>query len=190
MKYFSKKVKNLFLASFIIMLVGIIGAIKENMLVLFLLLAVIMFIITVILMIIEVIKNKIPIFTPPEKINMPAPAPAKTATPKDDIITFSTYFIKNNMHKPRKKDGNIIKGDCTLEIDSTNDTFTIIQGEETINNNISSIYYFDIWRFKDEYYYKFVMRSHNEYMFKDIYGEVEEIKNELDYLNIKIEGKI
>ena len=62
--------------------------------------------------------------------------------------------------------------------------------EETINNNISSIYYFDIWRFKDEYYYKFVMRSHNEYMFKDIYGEVEEIKNELDYLNIKIEGKI
>ena len=186
MKYFSKKVKNLFLASFIIMLVGIIGAIKENMLVLFLLLAVIMFIITVILMIIEVIKNKIPIFTPPEKINMPAPAPAKTATPKDDIITFSTYFIKNNMHKPRKKDGNIIKGDCTLEIDSTNDTFTIIQGEETINNNISSIYYFDIWRFKDEYYYKFVMRSHNEYMFKDIDTEVDVIADQLDYLNIEI----
>ena len=130
-------------------------------------------------MIIEAIKNKTPIYTP-AKIDMPAPE-IKKENIKD---TIPAYFIKNNMHKPRKKDGNITRGECVIEID--NEIFTIIQGDETITNNIASIYYFDIWRYKGEIYYKFYMRSHNEYMFKDIDTEVDVIADQLDYLNIEI----
>jgi hypothetical protein len=95
------------------------------------------------------------------------------------------FFIKNNMLKPRKSDGNIVKGDCVITFED--DTFIIIQGDETIQNNLSSIYYLDIWEYKNEIYYKFVMRSHNEYTLKSLYDEIEIISQQLAQRHIKIE---
>lgn len=177
----NKKVKNLYLSGFITMFLGVLGVIMNNALVLFLLLSIVILPVAIIFMIIEAIRNKTPIYTP-AKITMPAPAKNNTV----DLTNITTYFVKNNLLKPRKKDGNIIKGSCIIKFENDK-TFSIIQDEETINNNISSVYYLDIWEYKDETYYKFVMRSHNEYTLKEIDNEVEIISQQLAQNGINIE---
>lgn len=177
----NKKVKNSYLTGFITIFLGVLGVIMNNALILFLLLSIIILPIAIIFMIIEAIKNNPPIYTP-AKITMSVLAKNNTV----DLTNISTYFIKNNLLKPRKTDGNITKGDCIIKFENDK-TFSIIQDEETINNNISSIYYLDIWEYKDETYYKFVMRSHNEYTLKEVNNEVEIILQQLAQNGVSIE---
>lgn len=85
----------------------------------------------------------------------------------------------------RKKDGNVKKGDCVISFDDV--SFVISQGEEKIENDIESIYYFDIWDYKDETYFKIRMRSKTEYIFKSIHFEADKIARYLRQKGIKIE---
>ena len=85
----------------------------------------------------------------------------------------------------RKKDGNVVRGDCTFALED--DLFVISQDAEKIENNIESIYYFDIWDYKDETYFKIVMRSHTEYVFKSIHFEADKIADVLKTKGVKIE---
>lgn len=87
--------------------------------------------------------------------------------------------------KLRKKDGNIKRGDCVIIFED--DLFFIIQNEEKIENEIKSIYYFDIWEYKNEIYFKFRMRSLTEYIFKSIHFEADKIANYLKTKGVKIE---
>lgn len=85
----------------------------------------------------------------------------------------------------RKKDGNVKKGDCVISFDGV--SFVISQSEEKIENDIESIYYFDIWDYKDETYFKIRMRSKTEYIFKSIHFEADKIARYLRQKGIKIE---
>lgn len=85
----------------------------------------------------------------------------------------------------RKKDGNVKKGDCVISFDDV--SFVISQSEEKIENDIESIYYFDIWDYKDETYFKIRMRSKTEYIFKSIHFEADKIARYLRQKGIKIE---
>lgn len=90
-----------------------------------------------------------------------------------------------SVSKLRKKDGNIKRGDCAITFEEN--LFFIIQGEEKIENEIESIYYFDIWEHKDETYFKICMRSHIEYIFKSIRFEADKIADFLKTKGVKIE---
>ena len=85
----------------------------------------------------------------------------------------------------RKKDGNVVRGDCMFAFDDN--LFIISQSDEKIINDIDSIYYFDVWEHKDETYFKIVMRSHTEYIFKSIRFEADKIADYLKQKGIKIE---
>lgn len=85
----------------------------------------------------------------------------------------------------RKKDGSVKKGDCAISFDSV--SFVISQNEEKIENDIESIYYFDIWDYKDETYFKIRMHSKTEYIFKSIHFESDKIARYLRQKGIKIE---
>lgn len=85
----------------------------------------------------------------------------------------------------RKKDGNVVRGDCTFAFDDN--LFIISQGDEKIVNEIDSIYYFDIWEHKDDTYFKIRMRSHTEYTFKSVYFEADKIGDYLKTKGIKVE---
>lgn len=74
---------------------------------------------------------------------------------------FKSFFL--SVDNIRKKDGKLKRGEC--EIEFFDNTFQIRQGSEIIEYNIDSIYYFDIWEFKDNTYFKFRMRSLNEIKF-------------------------
>lgn len=90
-----------------------------------------------------------------------------------------------SVSKLRKKDGNVKRGDCTITFEDN--LFFIIQDEEKIENEIESIYYFDIWDYKDETYFKICMRSHIEYIFKSIRFEADKIADFLKTKGVKIE---
>lgn len=85
----------------------------------------------------------------------------------------------------RKKDGNIVNGDC--EFVFNDNLFIIKQNNEQIENEIESIYYVDIWEYKDDTFFKIVMRSHTEYIFKSIHFEADKISEFLGKKGIKIE---
>jgi len=97
--------------------------------------------------------------------------------------SYCSYFISCSNY--RKKDGNIIKGDC--EIEFKDDLFLFRQGNEIIENPISSIYYFGIWEYKDYTYFKFRMRSLTEYTFSSQHFEADEIADLLMNNDIKVE---
>jgi len=99
------------------------------------------------------------------------------------IKSFDTYFI--NCDNYRKKDGNVERGECQILFDDK--TFLIQQDREIIKNNISSIYYFDIWEYEEHTYFKIRMRSLTEYKFGAIEFEADEIANYLRSMNITIE---
>lgn len=90
-----------------------------------------------------------------------------------------------SVSKYRKNDGKVVRGDCTFAFEDN--SFIISQGDEKIVNDINSIYYFDIWEHKDETYFKIVMRSHTEYIFKSIHFESDKIADYLKPKGIKIE---
>lgn len=90
-----------------------------------------------------------------------------------------------SVSKYRKDDGKLVRGDCTFAFEDN--SFIISQGDEKIVNDIDSIYYFDIWEHKDETYFKIVMRSHTEYIFKSIRFESDKIADYLKPKGIKIE---
>lgn len=90
-----------------------------------------------------------------------------------------------SVSKLRKKDGNVNRGDCAFAFNEN--LFVISQGDEKIENEIESIYYFDIWEYKDETYFKIRMRSATEYVFKSIRFEADKIAKYLKTKNIKIE---
>lgn len=90
-----------------------------------------------------------------------------------------------SVSKYRKKDGKIERGECSIEF--TDNVFQIKQNNQTIENEIDSIYYFDIWEHKDETYFKFFMRSHIEYIFKSVHFEADKISTYLKTKGVKIE---
>lgn len=96
---------------------------------------------------------------------------------------FNSFFISSD--KYRKKDDSLERGEC--EIEFKKDVFVIKQSENKIENEITSIYYFDIWNFKDDTYFKFKMRDLNELKFRSEYFEIDEIIKILKEKNIKIE---
>ena len=85
----------------------------------------------------------------------------------------------------RKSDGKLVRGDCEFAFNEN--LFIISQNDEKIINEIDSIYYFDIWEYKDETYFKIVMRSKTEYVFKSISFEADKISDYLTIKGIKIE---
>lgn len=87
--------------------------------------------------------------------------------------------------KTRKGDGNIKRGNCEIEFKAG--IFCIKQDEEIIENSIDSIYYFDIWDYKNDTYFKFRMNSLTEYIFKSIYFDADKISDYLKQYGIKIE---
>lgn len=99
------------------------------------------------------------------------------------IENLTTFLI--SVSKYRKKDGKLVRGDCAFAFNES--LFIIRQENEQIENNVDSIYYFDIWKYKDETYFKIVMRSHLEYTFKSIYFESDKIANYLRTKGVKIE---
>lgn len=90
-----------------------------------------------------------------------------------------------SVSKYRKKDGKIERGECQIFFDEN--SFVIKQNDEQITNEIDSIYYFDIWEYKDETYFKIKMRSATEYIFKSIRFEYEKISKFLSSKGVKIE---
>lgn len=101
----------------------------------------------------------------------------------DSEKSFKSYFLSSD--KYRKKDDTLERGEC--EIKFTENEFIIKQGENKIENLIDSIYYFDIWIFKDITYFKFRMRDLNELKFRSEYFETDEIIKILEAKDIKIE---
>lgn len=85
----------------------------------------------------------------------------------------------------RKKDGIIKAGECLLEFNE--DTFLIKQDDQIVENKISSIYLLDIWEYKDDTYFKIVMRSHTEYMFVSMHFEADSVLEILSKLDVIIE---
>lgn len=98
-------------------------------------------------------------------------------------LNYEVYFVSCSQY--RKKDGEIEKGKCLLFLNDEH--FWFEQNQETIYNNIKSIYYFDIWEYKEKIYCKFCMRSFPEYIFGVTNSEASEIANFLKNNEIKIE---
>ena len=90
-----------------------------------------------------------------------------------------------SVSKYRKSDGKLVRGDCAFAFEDN--LFVFYQDAEKISNEIDSIYYFDKWEHKDETYFKIVMRSHTEYIFKSIHFEADKIADYLKEKGIKIE---
>lgn len=90
-----------------------------------------------------------------------------------------------SVSKYRKKDGKIERGECSIEF--ADNMFQIKQDDKTIENEIDSIYYFDIWEHKNETYFKIFMRSHTEYIFKSVHFEADKISTYLKTKGVKIE---
>ncbi len=101
----------------------------------------------------------------------------------DEINVFKSYFL--GLEELRKKDGNVNRGDC--EIEFKDDKFYIKQDDQFITNDISSIYYFGIWEYKEDTYFKFRMRSGTEYKFCSQHFEADKIPNLMQKYNISIE---
>lgn len=93
------------------------------------------------------------------------------------------HFVKASSF--RKKDGIIKAGECLLEFNE--DTFLIKQDDQIVENKISSIYLLDIWEYKDDTYFKIVMRSHTEYMFVSMHFEADSVLEILSKLDVIIE---
>lgn len=96
---------------------------------------------------------------------------------------FKSFFL--SVDTVRKKDGNLKRGECEIEI--FDDVFQIRQGSEILEYYIDSIYYFGIWEYKDNIYFKFRMRSLNEIKFCSQYFECGRIAAILKKKGIKIE---
>lgn len=96
---------------------------------------------------------------------------------------FLSYFLSSD--KYRKKDDVLERGECKIKIFAGD--FTINQDDKKIENLIDSIYYFGIWDFKNETYFKFRMKDLNEIKFKSINSEVEQIAALLKSKGVKIE---
>ncbi len=107
----------------------------------------------------------------------------KNQTAPADIENLKPFLC--SVSKLRKKDGNIKRGDCAVVFED--DLFVISQNDEKIENEIESIYYFDIWEHKDETYFKICMRSRIEYIFKSIRFEADKIADYLKTKGVKIE---
>lgn len=82
------------------------------------------------------------------------------------------YFIKAT--ELRKKDDEIQKGDCKLELNP--EKFYIKQNDLVIENNLDSVYRVEFWDYEGYTYFKIVMRSHIEYMFSSSMNEEISIK--------------
>lgn len=82
------------------------------------------------------------------------------------IKKLKSFYLGNA--KLRKKDGNIVRGDCEIIFENT--TFKIKQGEEIVENAIDSIYQLDLWKYDGLTYFKIFMRSHTDYKFEDTTG--------------------
>lgn len=93
------------------------------------------------------------------------------------------HFVKASSF--RKKDGIIKAGECLLDFNE--DNFLIKQDNQIIENKISSIYLLDIWEYKDDTYFKIVMRSHTEYMFISMNFEADSVLEILSKLDVIIE---
>ena len=93
------------------------------------------------------------------------------------------HFVKASSF--RKKDGIIKAGECLLDFNE--DNFLIKQDNQMIENKISSIYLLDIWEYKDDTYFKIVMRSHTEYMFISMNFEADSVLEILSKLDVIIE---
>ena len=109
----------------------------------------------------------------------------KTDLSPEKLQNINTFLVKNDTIKPRKKDGNIQKGDVKLCF--ADDVFKIVQGEEIIENKIQSIRYLDIWKYEGDIYFKIAMRSHTEYIFKNTKDELSIISEFLKKNNIEIQ---
>jgi len=120
-------------------------------------------------------------------VDLVSPTTPKTAKTKESIdtsnIVFKSYFLSTD--KIRKKDGELKRGDCKIEF--IDDRFIIRQDNEKIENLIESIYYFGIWEYKDNNYFKFRMRNLNELKFCSQYFEADKIADLLRKRGIKIE---
>lgn len=101
----------------------------------------------------------------------------------DSEKSFKSFFLSSD--KYRKKDDTLERGEC--EIEFTENEFIIKQGENKIENLIDSIYFFDIWTFKDDTYFKFRMRDLNELKFRSDYFEADKISKLLETKDVKIE---
>lgn len=82
------------------------------------------------------------------------------------------YFIKAT--ELRKKDDDIQRGDCKLELNP--EKFYIRQNDLVIENNLASVYRVEFWDYEGYTYFKIVMRSHIEYMFSSSMNEEIAIK--------------
>lgn len=100
-----------------------------------------------------------------------------------DYLLAKPFFVSAS--KLRKTDGHIKRGNC--EIEFKKDIFCIKQNDQTIENSVESIYYFDIWDYKDDTYFKIRMRSMTEYIFKSVYFDADKISDYLKPYEIKIE---
>lgn len=107
----------------------------------------------------------------------------KTKKEKKGQEELKPHFVKASSF--RKKDGIINAGECLLEFNE--DTFLIKQDDQIVENKISSIYLLDIWEYKDDTYFKIVMRSHTEYMFVSMHFEADSVLEILSKLDVIIE---
>lgn len=159
--------KNLFITGIVFFIIGFIFINSHELLAGFsFILAFLLLPISIILYIIGFIKN---LFNKDVK--------------DDDIKNLTPYLC--SISNLRKKDGQVKKGDCIITFEDN--SFIISQNEEKIINNIDSIYYLDIWDYKDDTYFKIVMSSHTEYIFKSIYFEADKISDYLKTKGVKIE---
>lgn len=150
--------------------IGLVSLLLSFIFIPFLLITVLSAFVFVISLIIDTIKNRNVIFINEKDY-------------KEDKNAFKSYFL--GVDSLRKSDGNVQRGECEIIFEDEN--FKIKQNEEIIENSIQSIYYFDIWEYKDDTYFKFRMRSGAEYKFCSQHFEADKIAKMLAEKGIKIE---
>lgn len=104
--------------------------------------------------------------------------------PINTDFTVKSYFLGTEYL--RKKDGKVERGDCEIII--KNDNFYIKQNDEVIENYLASVYALDIWKYKDNIYFKFEMNSKKvDYKFCSQNFEIDKIADYIIKNDIAIE---
>ena len=105
--------------------------------------------------------------------------------PESKDKTFKCFCVNPDEHVHRDNDGNLTRGETEIII--SDEFVTIKQNSELVKYGLNSIYYFGIWTYEEETYFKFRMRNLNEYKFRDDNKAVDNIIDILDDLEVKIE---